>query len=466
MSGDLPELQKSKYATDEATGEAIDARPWERRLPAGLSLLDLHKVPLSSAANLDKVSDITNLPGLPSSAQAKSNDVSLLNSESKSSLSPLQNLASVYGEIIPRAPGAVASSLLDDWQNHKLETAGKMAIAGGIGLGSAVLLARSPVLAKSLLAGIGMGSTVLATGSALNFSAEVVNADSAQALQKLSDRGSQSLGRLGADLIETTPAMLLGAKAGLGLSSRVPSLESLATSVRDNLEFRVRSLVPDRLHYIGMDGKTMTGMQNGGGANLFRAGEEMLQSTPWRGVEDARLFKMNAEGKLKISSRLPGTESETILGRRADYAFHTHEARVVPTSSDYTSVRNGGIIGIPKEGIITFYEGRGEQAKQIAQLIRDNKPAAAATAAEQLHQGGLPAIVLDTRNKLAVGVNLEWLASENRLVPTSFRAINYEKAVSNLSSWNGKINYETMASSRELLVQPGLRELIGKIVQH
>lgn len=386
----------------------------------------------------------------------------LLDSQSKTTISPIHNLAAVYGEIVSAIPAATFGTIQDDFKNHAGSTAAKIGLAAGLGFGSALLLARSPVLAKSLLGIAGFGGVAYMGNAAYDFSSDVTGATNLIERNALAQRGAKAMGRFTADLIETTPGLLLGTRAGLTLSPRVQALDNLAASVRDKAEFAARSVVPERMHYTGFDAKTVSTAKSPDGKQLFAAGEEMLKATPWRGVEEARLFKFG-EQEIKISARLPGTQSETFLGRRAENAFHTHESRLLPTSSDYTSVRGAGVIGVPEQGIITFYEGRAAKAEQIIKALKAKDSSAAQALTQDLHNGGLPALVLDPKRNLAVTIDLRFSPSANSLVPTEIRAVNYSDAVNRLSNWQGKLNIESLSASSDLMQKPGMTELMSKL---
>lgn len=374
----------------------------------------------------------------------------------------LSRLASVYSDTLSQVPGKLLSTVSDDLTNNVGGTAIKLGIAGGIGLGSALLLARSPVAAKTLLSGIGIATTAVAAESTLSFSAEALSAESSIAQKKLADDASSSIARLGADLIETAPGLMAGAKLGLRMSPKIDSLNSLANSIQSKVEFPLRTVVPERLHFLGTDTKTISSVSSERGVNLFKAADNLAQSTPWRGVEDARILKLDALN-LKASARLPGTQHETFIGGRKDFAFHTHESNILPSSADFISVRKAGIVSLPKEGLLVFHEGKGVQAEEILRLKKAGRTTVAEALTGELESNTMATLVLDPKRELAVGVNLRWSGAENRMIAVDARPVKYVDAVNNLSRFTDRLNIEALESPTHLLTKPGMYKLLQRI---
>lgn len=376
--------------------------------------------------------------------------------------SSLSRLNTVYADTLRQVPGKVFSTIADDFTNNTGSTAIKLGIAGGIGLASAVLLARSPVAAKTLLSGIGIASTAVAAESTLSFSADAMSAETLLAQKALADRGSSSIARLGADLLETAPAMMAGVKLGLRISPKFESLNSLANAVQNKVEFPLRTVVPEKLHYLGPDSKTVASVNSERGLNLFGAAEDIAKATPWRGIEDARILKVQG-ANLKASARLPGSQHETFIGSRKDLAFHTHESELLPSSADFLSVRKAGIVSVPKEGILVFHEGKAAQADEILKLRKTGNTVAAEALAADLESNTMATLILDPKKELAVGVNLRWSGAENRMIPVNAKPVNYAEAVNNLSKFTGRLNIDALNSPTYLLTKPGMSSLLHRI---
>lgn len=397
-------------------------------------------------------------------AKGLSSNPDLLKSQEIGFLRNVNNAAAVYCDLLPGVPAAIATQLKSDLSEHTGATIGTLAESAALGLGTAVLLARSPVLAKTLLFGAGLAGSTLMAGGTLRFTAEAFNADTQDAQSRLSEQARVSLGKLGANLIETTPAMMLGATSGYMLSSRVAALDTLAGNVRDTAELKMRRIVPEGFHYLSPDAKTLklAGTANGE-VNLYAAAEEMMQKTPWRGMEEGRFFKASTQNSLKISARLPGSEDQVMMGRRAEQVFHTHESSLLPSSGDFNTVYGTGVVAVPKRGILAFYKGTGKEAENVIKLLNSGKAEEAAQAAQALHSRTFESLLVDPRNKLAAGVELSWNHTANRLEPVSVRPLDFSETVNNLSKWKGQLNIEALKSSSEALLKPGMTDFLRKI---
>ena len=75
-----------------------------------------------------------------------------------------------------------------------------------------------------------------------------------------------------------------------------------------------------------------------------------------------------------------------------------------------------------------------------------------------------PAHNNDPGKKLSVRVDLRWSAENNRLEPSSIKALDYRDTVNNLSKWNGRLNIGAIESSADALLQPGMTDLLRKLV--
>ncbi len=392
-----------------------------------------------------------------------SKNVDLLSSSHNGLLKSVKNVAAVYGQMIPELPGAIANQLKHDLVDETGSTMTRFAESAAIGLGTAVLLARSPVLAKTLLTGAGIGSSALMIGSASSFSYEALGANSILEQKQLAESGTKSISRLSAGLIETAPALAAGTTLGLKLSSRVAALDSIAIATRNSAEFRTRMLVPEGFHYFSLDAQKIAAVAEGSEMDLMRAGKEMMRSTPWRGVEEGRFFKISENNSVKVSARIPGSQYEVLMGPRAQQMFHTHDAQIIPSSGDFTSVYGTGIVGLPKEGILTFYEGAGREAENIVALTRAGKMEKAVEAATALHERSFPSLIVDESKQLSMRVDLRWNPQLNRLEPTSIRPLDYADTVKNLSKWDGRLNISAIQTAPEALLKPGMTELMRKL---
>lgn len=383
----------------------------------------------------------------------------------ESSKGGLGNQIDVLSRLVPKLPGAICHSLEDDWSNHQSALWGKLAISTAVGLGSAVLLSRSPALVKSVMGLMGvtaaMGGTV-ATGSFLH---SAWNADTERDRELLAARTSHTLGGLAADMIETTPAFLAGTGGGVFLTSRLSALENLALRVRHVADFRVRPLMPEALHYVGADVKTVAGIgRSNGTLDLLAATEKIAKSNPWIGIEEGRLFKA-APGKIKFGSALPGTADDVVMGRRAEHMMHTHAEKLLPTSGDFNSVRGTGVISVPKYGITTFYEGTSAEAEKVLALRRAGRLQEAEQSMKALQERSFSSLVVDRTRSLALKVETRWNGITG-LEPVSVKPVDFVQAVEHLRNWNGRtLRLAELASSQEALLKPGMTDLMQRVVQ-
>lgn len=377
----------------------------------------------------------------------------------------LSNEINVISDLMLQLPSSVGSSLADDWSNHRSDLLTKTAVSAGIGLGTAVLMARSPVLAKSFTAVLGLGAAVGATTYSAGFLGSAWNADTSVERERLAAGASKSLGRFGADLIETTPGFIGGTWAGLSLTNRIAALESVSLRVRESVDFRLRCVVPEKLHYIGPDVRTVSGVSHGKGVDLLRTAEEIAKTNPWRGVEEGRFFKLNGKGEVKFSSTLGGTTDEVIMGRRAEHMFHTHKDKLLPTSGDFNSVRGTGVISVPERGITTFFEGTSLEAERVLALRAAGKLAEAEQAVASLHGKTFTSLVVDPAKELAVKVSTRWNPASG-LEPVAVRPVGFAEAAQHLRTWDGKtLRLSELSASPEALMKPGMTDLMKIILE-
>lgn len=391
----------------------------------------------------------------------------LLNPDSTLPQRSLSNIGSVYSQVLPELPSAIAAKLKDDCINNTGSTLIKLGESAALGLGAAVLLSRSPVLAKTLLTGAGIGTSAYMLGSAASFTAESASAKTPEEQRQLSSRTVNSLAKFSADLIETTPAFIAGTAGGTLLSPRIATLDSIATAVRNTGEYKLRQVIPQDFHYIGLDAKRIKNLGTNGELDILKAGNEMMKSTPWRGVEDGRFIKAGNDS-IKISARIPSTIDDTIMGSRSEAMFHTHEQKILPTSGDFNSVYGTGIVGVPKRGLLTFYEGTGAEAERLSAMIKSARNNSAELAAlqdtaEALHSRTFNSLVVDPTKQLAVRVDMRWNGFANRMEASSIQALDFADTVKNLSRWDGRLNIKAIQSSPKALAKPGMSELLQRI---
>ncbi len=375
----------------------------------------------------------------------------------------LSNLSSVYANLLPELPAAVAGQIKDDFDKRPGQTALKLAESALIGAGTAVLLARSPVLARTLLAVGGVGAGYIAGKGAYEFNQVAFNAGSLREQQELAAGARDSLARLSADLIETAPAFAIGTGGGLLASRKVGSLAAISAGVRDSVELGARRLMPESFHYLGPGARTISGLGSQQELNLLKAGEEMMKATPWRGIEEGRFFRVSGKDSIKYSARLGGTESEIMMGRRSEQLFHTHKDKVLPTSGDFNSVYGTGVVGLPQKGILSFYQGSGQEARRVIELFKAGNNQEAGLALEALQARRFKTLVLEPGKELSAGVELKWNAASNRMEPVSIYTLDYESTVKTLSKWKGGLKLESIEKSAEALLKPGMTDLLRKI---
>jgi hypothetical protein len=391
----------------------------------------------------------------------------LLNSDETTPQQSLNNIGSVYAQILPELPSAIASKLKDDCVNHTGSTLLKLGESAAFGFGASLLLARSPVLAKTLLAGAGIGTSAYMLGSAASFTAESASARTAEEQRQLSTRAINSLAKFSADFIETTPSFIAGTASGALLSPKVTALDSIAVAVRNSGEYKLRQAIPQDFHYLGFDAKRVGNIGANGELNILKAGEEAMKATPWRGVEDGRFLKAG-ESSIKLGSRISSERFETVMGQRTETMFHTHEKALLPTSGDFNSVYGTGIIGVPERGLLTFYEGTGREAERLSAMIKSAQSkavdtAALASEAEAFHSQAFKALVVDPSKQLAVRVDMQWNGFANRMETRAVQPLDFASTVKNLSKWNGRLNINGIPSGAEALAKPGMGELLWEL---
>lgn len=375
-------------------------------------------------------------------------------------ISGLDNQAAVFGRLIPQIPAAVAETLADDWRNHKGAMAAKIGMAAALGTGSAILLARSPMLAKSLLGLAGLaGGTHAAIGTG-RFAVCAWNADSEAQRNALVADGRRSLGRIGADLLETAPALVAGTRVGIGLTKRFASLDSTALSVRD----KINNPLHERLSYLRGDAKTLTGVSGETGIDLLKVADDMATRTPWSSVEEARLFRATQNKAVKIGGKVSGTADEVMLGGRFDNVFHTHGSRILPTSGDFTAVNGTGVISIPERGLLTFYSGNGAQAGAVEQMLVRGRTTAAFEAATNLQGQTFRSLVVDKSQGLAVRVDAVWVDKVG-LQPKAVTVVEFDEALKVLQSWDGRrLAIETLTTpAPRMIEQGGMADLLRRL---
>lgn len=379
-------------------------------------------------------------------------------------LKGLSNETDTLTRLLPKVPGSVGEALADDWTNRRQDVWKKVAISTGLGLGAAILLSRSPALARYLMSVAGVTAGVGATGCAGSFLISAWSADTAVERELLAAGGAKALGRVGAELIETTPGLVAGTAGGIFLTSRVAALESIAMRVRHSVDFRARRLLPERMHYIGTDVRTVTGVARPNGTfDLLQATDEVVALNPWRGVEEGRFFKPG-KSSIKFGATMPGTADEVIMGQRADHMIHTHADRLLPTSGDFNSIRGTGIVSVPESGITTFFEGTGIEAENVVALRRSGKLLESRQALDALQQRSFRSLVLDQEKQLALRVDTKW-NSFTGMDPVVVTPVDYSQAVRQLRTWNGKgLALSELAPSAHAVLKPGMTDLMRRVL--
>lgn len=398
----------------------------------------------------------------------------LLRTERSGLTGGLSKLSEVMGGTLSAFPDAFKSRLAHDFSADAGSTATKMLESAALGLGSAALLARYPVFAKTALAGAGTLAGGYLSYQALNFAARAYSSSSEQERLLLAGSGSKSLAAFSADLIETSPAFIGGISAGTRLSKGIAPGRLPTGGLLESAEIKLRQKLPEGFHYIDLDAK---GLKLPGAAegrvDLLAAGKEMMKLSPWRGIEEGRFFKLRSTGAksstgqperhVQMSARLPGKEHEVIMGRRSENLFHTHKESVLPTSSDFNSVFGTGIVAVPEKGLLTFYEGTGKEAQTIVRALKQGKVGEAASLGQALGSREFRSLVLDTEKELAASVALKWHPESNSLLPSSVKPLAFEEGIKNLSNWRGQLNIESLKPSTEALLKPGMTEFLRQI---
>lgn len=323
-------------------------------------------------------------------------------------LQGLKNELSVVSGTLSQTPGEFAAKLSEDFSENGLATAQKLIGSLAFGVGTGVLLSRSPVLTKAGLGALGIYGAYEIGSYNLGLLKSAWSASSDLERRQLINMHSKIIGTQAANLFETAPALVGGFAAGSMLTGRSSVLENLALNVRTKVDFPVRKIVPESMHYLGFDSHRLKVAAADGSIDLFRASDEMAKLTPWRGVEEARLFKLGRDGNLKLSEALPGTARETVLGRRSVNTFHTHERSVLPTSSDYHSTKGIGIISTPSQNTLTFFEGTGLQADRLLSLVKSGDRAAASALETSLHKSPYVSVLVNREAEAAVRITKIW----------------------------------------------------------
>lgn len=375
----------------------------------------------------------------------------------------MENLLSVYAGTAADLPQKLSGKLVEDFTSRTGSTALKLAGSAAFGLGSALLLARSPVLTRTLLAGSGVVAGGYMGYETLKFTASAANAFSAQERAALRGRAGDSLADLSADLLETAPAFMAAAGLATRLNSQPAALERASSWLQNNVELQLRSKLPESFHYYSRDAFKLNTLANSE-ANLLEAGQLMMKRSPWRGVEEGRFFKIGDDA-LKVSAGLPGKELELYMGRRAQNMFHTHKERILPTSSDFNSVFGTGVIAVPERGVLTFYEGSAKYAEQLIAAQKAGQMEKAAAISKTLHERNFRTLILEPAQQRAVRVDLNWNGAAGELQARSLQAVSYDSAIKSLSTWRGKLNIDSLRPDPDAMLKPGMTDFLREIVR-
>ncbi len=363
----------------------------------------------------------------------------------------LSNEVEVAGRVLPSLPGAIWSELSNDWATNRGQLVKNVALSAGVGTVAGILFSRSPALAKVAFGAIGLyqgWGLACSTGQMLSSAWEA----GSQADQEAVARNiSASLGRAGANFAETMPATIAGGIGGTYIGRQTPFIQNTLFS----LEKQVRMAEPESLHYVGPDSQRLNIASTPGKFDLLSLSERMAQSQVWPNLEEGRFFQVSPQGQARIGRALPGTASETFMGRQSDHVFHTHLERIAPTSGDYFAARKVGVISVPRRGLTVFYEGLGDRLAEVRASVNSG-----AGVPENLN---FRFLVLDRSKQLAVGVESMW-SDHAGLEPVGLQPLHYRDTLKALSAWDGgPLKLAAIKGAPQALLSPGMTDLMRQL---
>ncbi|MBI4533232.1 MAG: hypothetical protein HY711_04725 [Candidatus Melainabacteria bacterium] len=345
----------------------------------------------------------------------------------------VRNEAAVVGQVLAQAPGAIWEEICNDWQHDRHNLLKREGCALGVGAGLGVLLSRSPVLGGVALAvptfayGLGMASAVTSVlGRAWD-------ANTQASRQALVSETTSKLAREGATTLETMPALILGGGAGVWASRRVYALDRLAFGVTEAAEFPARSLIPERLSWVGPGTKKLSStlLMADGSFDALKLSELLASQHPWQGVEVARAVRLS---DMRVSRAMPGTPFSNQLGfpdAPGRVLFHTHPPVLATNGRSVLGARPsiGDLketldVGIIQSGeVTTIYQGAAREFVASHTAGTSFSPV-------------MRAVTLDRQHQTALAWETRWDSSAGSYVPTLPTPLDYNQTLQVLSRWD------------------------------
>lgn len=358
----------------------------------------------------------------------------------------LLNELNLAGAVVTDTPGKFVNALSDDWENHKGTLARRGVMSLGIGLGSGILMARSPALAKVGLGALGIYQVGRFSMAARTSLADAWNARSQTQLSLIACRATTALGHESALMVETLPGVIAGGAGGMALGRRVRMLSQISGRVADRVAFLGPGV--DRLpsHLLSQEGKL----------NAIELSEILASKHPWQGAEIGRSIDVR---NLLAGRSTRGTAASVDISfsnRPGRLQFHTHspharlDGRTLvnskPSAMDLAETAEVGIIQSGQR--TTLYMGA-------------TREVAAQQAAGEALAPTLRAIVLDSQNKVAVQLETVFNSATGTYKPTIPRPLHYGEALKTLRNWDGTWQgISSISTDNAALSQEGMIELL------
>lgn len=389
----------------------------------------------------------------------------------------IKNEASVLGQVLSDAPGAIWDEVKNDWQHHRGKMLTKEGISLAVGVGTGIALSRSSFLVKGvlgLLAGYQGYHLLSSTGAVIG---RAWHADSERYQHALAREATVGLSKAGADLLETTPAFMLGGGVGMLAGGRFGATRTMALTMREHVNNPLESgcermasavaqspkalglaaaeLVPgslrERCAWVGPGTRQLPAslLSADGKINILETskimadlhqpmaenvpvgashgwfGRTATHSEQWASVRltDLKVTRTYAGKSLELKMPFPDREGRLM--------FHTHPpegmsatypvAGARPSIADLKSTVDVGII--QSGPLTTIYQGA---AREFAASELGRTP----------FQPTLRALFLDRERQLAAELTTRWMPAAQAYQPSIIRPLDYSQATKILSNWD------------------------------
>lgn len=364
----------------------------------------------------------------------------------------IENEASVIGRTLAGAPAAIWDELSDDFQKDYKNLLKREAASLGIGAAGGLILSRSQILGRAFVAIPAAYFGLKMAHAATSVVGRAWDADSEAERDSLVSEASRSLGREAATTIETMPAFLAGGAAGMAVGRNSRHLDRLAFAVAESAEFRLRGLLPERVHWRGPGTEKLPASIVGadGQVNMVRLTELLAERHSWSGVEVGRSISL---AEARMSRAMKGTPFSNDLGFHdvaGRVTFHTHPPLLPakgdiipgarPSLSDLAATAEVGII---RSGRLTTIF-KGERSEIAAAALRGEE-----------YSPVLRSVVLDRENRLAVELQSRFSMKTREFEAAIPRTLDYDATIRVLSRWDRKWStLESIPTDHSALASP------------